>query len=39
MAIGRYALGPVTERIGLRASVLSYIGVACCAQVILMSLK
>jgi fucose permease len=39
MAIGRYALGPVTERVGLRASVLSYIGVACCAQVILMSLK
>lgn len=39
MAIGRYALGAVTERIGLRASVSSYIVAACGAQIGLMILK
>lgn len=38
MAIGRYALGAVTELIGLRIAVLIYIAVACCAQCLLMSL-
>jgi fucose permease len=36
MAIGRYALGPLTERVGLHTSVSGYIVVACCAQSILM---
>lgn len=39
MAIGRYALGAVTERVGLRVSVSSYIIAACCAQLGLMLLK
>lgn len=39
MAIGRYALGAVTERVGLRTSVLSYIVAACCAQLGLMMLE
>lgn len=39
MAIGRYALGPVTERVGLHTSVSSYIVVACCAQLGLMVLN
>jgi fucose permease len=39
MAIGRYALGVVTERFGLCASVWSYIVAACCAQLGLMILK
>ena len=39
MAIGRYALGAVTERVGLRTSVSAYIVVACCAQLGLMVLK
>ena len=39
MAIGRYALGAVTERIGLYTSVSSYIVVACCAQLGLMVLN
>ena len=39
MAIGRYALGPVTERVGLHISVSSYIVVACCAQLGLMTLN
>jgi fucose permease len=39
MAIGRYALGAVTERVGLRTSVSSYIAAACGAQLGLMILK
>jgi fucose permease len=39
MAIGRYALGAVTERVGLRTSVSSYIVAACCAQLGLILLK
>ena len=39
MAIGRYALGPVTESVGLHTSVSSYIVVACCAQLGLMVLN
>jgi fucose permease len=39
MAIGRYALGAVTERVGLHTSVSSYIAAACCAQLGLMVLK
>ena len=39
MAIGRYALGAVTERVGLHTSVSSYIIIACCAQLALMILK
>ena len=39
MAVGRYALGPVTERVGLRTSVLTYIVVTCCAQFVLMVLR
>lgn len=38
MAIGRYALGAVTEVVGLRTAVLVYIAVACCAQFLLMGL-
>ena len=39
MAIGRYALGAVTERVGLHTSVSSYIAAACCAQLGLMVLN
>ncbi|GAB7331545.1 hypothetical protein MBLNU13_g02937t1 [Cladosporium sp. NU13] len=38
-ALGRYALGAVTEYVGLHISVSSYIIIACCAQIILMSLR
>lgn len=39
MAIGRYALGAVTERVGLRIAVSCYIIVACCIQFLLMTLN
>jgi fucose permease len=38
MALGRYALGAVTEAIGLHTAVSVYIAVACCAQFLLMAL-
>jgi fucose permease len=38
MALGRYALGAVTEAIGLHTAVSTYIAMACCAQVLLMGL-
>jgi fucose permease len=38
MALGRYALGAVTETIGLHTAVSTYITMACCAQFLLMGL-
>jgi fucose permease len=38
MALGRYALGAVTEAIGLHTAVSTYIAMACCAQFLLMGL-
>lgn len=38
MAIGRYALGTVSERMGLRSAVALYILAAGCAQVVLVAI-
>lgn len=38
MAIGRYALGAVSERMGLRSAVALYIITAGCAQVVLLAI-
>ena len=39
MALGRYALGAVSERVGMRIAVSSYIVAAMCAQVSLIFLS